>query len=49
MISLFDFGLVEHGIMRPCRRCGIFFRMERAYLAGGDTGYAVDGFGKVVP
>lgn len=29
--------------MRSGCRCGIFFRVERAYVAGGDAGHAVNG------
>ena len=41
--------LVEHAVMRTYRRCGILGSVKWPYLASADTGYAVNGFGEVIP
>ena len=48
-IRMFYLCLIQYRIVRPRSFCRIFICMQRTYLAIANTGYTVNGLGKIIP
>ena len=49
VISSFNLGLVQYGIMGTGSLCRIFICMQGTDLTGRDTGNTMDSLGKIIP